>query len=202
MKDGEFAGLPDGVLDRLLSGELPPLQLFYPIKKGKLVRMSSQLVKQALFGKKVQADLVSNTAGLADLIKHLKRTYKETGYVETLGGRRLTSDSDHKLLNYSSQGQGAESMKYYLTIVYKEFTKAGLVFGEDYFIQAVVYDEIDLITKVEHTETIRSILLETYTTVSRLLNMKCTYTGEVLVGGVDIDKKTGKPYHNSWFGCH
>jgi len=175
--------------------------LFYPIKKGKLVRMSEQLVKQALFGKKVQADLVSNTKGLAELIRHLKKSYKQTGYVETLGGRRLTSDSDHKLLNYSSQGQGAESMKYYLTIVYSELTKAGLVFGKDYKIQAVIYDEIDLIAKREHVETIRSVLHNAYATVSRTLGMKCTYSGAVMVGGVDKDKK-GNLLHNSWYGCH
>lgn len=163
--------------------------LFYPIKKGKLVRMSPQLVKQALFGKKVQADLVSNTKGLSELIKHLKKTYKQTGYVSTLGGRKLTSDSDHKLLNYSSQGQGAESMKYYLTTIYNEFTKAGLVFGIDYKIQAVIYDEVDLIVKQEHVETIRTILLRAYATVSRILNMKCTYTGEVMTG-------------SNWGQCH
>ena len=174
---------------------------FYPIKKGKLVRMSDQLVRQALFGTKVQADLVSNTNGLADLIKHLKSTYKNQGYIETLGGRKLTADSDHKLLNYSSQGQGAESMKYYLVTIYKEFTKAGLTFGTDYKIQAVIYDEVDLIVKREHVETVRGILLEAYTTVSRILNMKCTYTGEVLVGGIDLNGK-GKLRSPNWSGCH
>ncbi len=112
-------------------------ELYYPIKKGKLVRMSDQLVKQALFGKQIHNLLLTNIDGLADLLKHLKTTYKKQGYIETLGGRKLTADSDHKLLNYSSQGQGAESMKYYLVTISKEFAKAGLVFGTDYKIQAV-----------------------------------------------------------------
>ena len=48
---------------------------------------------------------------------------------------------------------------------------------------------MDLIVLNDKVEIISKILLETYKKVSDALNMKCEYTGEVLVG-------------ESWYDCH
>lgn len=165
---------------------------FYPVKSGQsavYVPYTEQLIKQAIFGKQVQDRLIKSTDGLSDLIKKLQEEAKDTGHILTLGGRKIPVNSPHKCLNYFCQGQGGESMKYYLRTIHRDFLSAGLLPGIHYKHQATIYDEVDLIVLDEHVETIVSILNEAYTKISKELNMKCTYTGETKIG-------------KSWYDCH
>lgn len=161
-----------------------------------MIPMTDQLVKQAIFGKRVQNDLVQNTDGLSDLIDHLKKEFNTKGYVETLGGRRLIPDSSHKILNYMNQGMGAEAMKYYIIELVSGLKDVGLIQGIDYHIQAIIYDEVDTLVRAKDVDKYKEVLLNSFTAISRKLNMKTTYTGEVMIGGSD-DK-----HPNNWFGCH
>jgi len=164
----------------------------YPVKSGKqavFVPFNDQLIKQAIYGAHMQERLISSTDGLADLIFYLERIVEDTGYITTLGGRKIPVDSSHKCLNYFCQGQGAEAMKIYLTMIHDKFYKEGLEHGEHFIQQATIYDEVDLIARKEVAPIVTSILQETYKNVSDYLGMKCTYTGEVLVG-------------TSWQECH
>ena len=71
--------------------------------------------------------------------------------------------------------------------------------------KACIYDEVDLIVRDDKIKQIVDILQNTYKKVSDHLNMKCTYTGEVLVGGQSKGwDKDGNEYivDNSWQGCH
>lgn len=174
---------------------------FYPIKKGKMIRFTPQLVKQSIFGKRLQTKLKANLIGFAEMERDLKKQYKQFGYIVTPGGRKIHIDSPHKCVNYACQGYAAESMKAYLVIIQKALDDAGLVFGDDYFLQAIVYDEVDFLVKAEHIDTLKQILLDAFPNVSRHLNMKTTFTGEVLIGGVDTDEG-GELLHPSWYGCH
>ena len=164
-------------------------QPFYPIKKGQLVKFDKKLIIQAIFGKHIQDKLVENTTGLAELIKDLKKLHKEKGGITTFGGKYLSVDSNHKMLNYSTQGNGGEAMKTYIRIVHKLFKEAGLIHGVDFLHSATIYDEIDMICKSKHSKTITDILQTSYALTSKELQMKTTFTGEVLTG-------------SNWGQCH
>ena len=181
---------PSEVAEYRQTGDWPERsKRFYPIKKGQLVLFDDQLLKQAIFGKHVQDKLIESTHGLSDLQKDLKALFKENGGVTTLGGRFIPSDSDHKMLNYSCQGQGAEAMKMYITIVHRRLKEANLVHGKHFVHQATVYDEIDMIVREDKVDTVVSILDTSYAMVSEELGMKVTFTGETLVG-------------ENWKDCH
>ena len=173
----------------------------YPIKKDMIVPFTKHLVVQALFGAKVQADLISSTQGLKELIKNLTIKGKADGFVTMFGGRRVPIRHAHATLNSQLQGMGAEAMKHYLVFYHKEAAARGLIHGIHYKQQACIYDEVDLIVRNDKLTVMADILQTTYKKVSTHLNMKCEYTGEVLIGGKSLDNK-GQPVHNSWQGCH
>jgi len=174
----------------------------YPIKKDMIVPFTKQLVIQALFGAKVQADLISSTEGLKELIKDLTTEAKTNGYVTMFGGRRVPIRHAHATLNSQLQGMGAEAMKHYLVFYHEEAKRRGLIHGRDFIQQACIYDEVDLIARDDVKLEIADVLQTTYKKVSDHLSMKCTYTGETLIGGHSIDSHTQQPVHNSWQGCH
>lgn len=178
---------------------------FYPIDKGSLVPFSKFLIIQALFGAKVQKDLVASTTGLKDLIKDLSAQAEKDGYVTMFGGRRVPIRHAHATLNSQLQGMGAEAMKHYLVFYHAECKAQGLIHGIHYKQEACIYDEVDLIVRNDKLQQVADILQNTYKKVSDHLKMKCTYTGEVLIGGVSLHKdKDGNmvPVDNSWSGCH
>lgn len=174
----------------------------YPIKKDMIVPFSKMLVIQALFGAKVQSDLIASTEGLKDLIKDLTLQAKADGYVTMFGGRRVPIRHAHATLNSQLQGMGAEAMKHYLVFYHEEVKHRGLIHGRDFIQQACIYDEVDIIARDNVKLEIADILQSTYAKVSDHLGMKCTYTGETLIGGYSIDPYTKQPVDNSWQGCH
>ena len=178
---------------------------FYPINKGSLVPFNKFLIIQALFGAKVQKDLVTSTTGLKDLIKNLSAQAEKDGYVTMFGGRRVPIRHAHATLNSQLQGMGAEAMKHYLAFFHRECKKQNLIHGIHFIQEACIYDEVDLIVRDDKLQQVAAILQSTYKKVSDHLGMKCTYTGEVLIGGVSTAKdEDGNTYivDNSWQGCH
>ena len=168
---------------------------FYPIKKGTIVPFTDHLVVQALFGAKVQADLIASTEGLKELIRDLTAKAEIDGYVTMFGGRRVPIRHAHATLNSQLQGMGAEAMKHYLVFYHEEAKRQGLIHGHHFKQQACIYDEVDLIVRDDKLLPIADILKGTYAKVSDHLKMKCIYTGEVLIGGQN-------GHDNSWGGCH
>ncbi len=178
-------------------------QEFYPIKKDALVPFCDHLIVQALFGAKVQADLIASTKGLKELIKDLTAEGKANGYVTMFGGRRVQVRHAHATLNSQLQGMGAEAMKHYLVFFHGECKKQGLEHGKHYKQEACIYDEVDLIVRNDKISKVAEILQSTYKKVSDHLGMKCMYTGEVLIGGQSPDKHGPNGLaDNSWQGCH
>jgi len=176
--------------------------LLYPIKKDMIVPFTDHLIVQALYGAKVQADLIASTTGLKELIRDLTKEAKVNGYVTMFGGRRVQIRHAHAVLNSQLQGMGAEAMKHYLVFYHELAKERNLVHGYHFKQQACIYDEVDCIARIDKARELKDILQETYAKVSDYLGMKCTYTGEVLVGGISINKKTNKPIPNNWWGCH
>ena len=186
---------------------------FYPISKDALVPFTKFLIIQALFGAKVQKDLVASTTGLKDLIKDLSAQAEKDGYVTMFGGRRVPIRHAHATLNSQLQGMGAEAMKHYLAFFHREAKAQGLIHGIHFIQEACIYDEVDLIVRDDKLTEIADILQSTYKKVSDHLQMRCEYTGEVLIGGVSPDRgKDGElrftddgeliTVDNSWQGCH
>ena len=167
----------------------------YPIKKDMIVPFNDHLIVQALFGAKVQADLIASTEGLKELIKDITAQGKANGYVTMFGGRRVQVRHAHATLNSQLQGMGAEAMKHYLVFYHEEAKRRGLLHGPHFKQEACIYDEVDAIVRDDKIETLRDIWQTTYSKVSDHLGMKCTYTGEVLIGGQN-------GHDNSWSGCH
>lgn len=183
--------------------ELEDGKQFYPIKKDALVPFTDHLVVQALFGAKVQADLIASTEGLKELITDLTAQAKQDGYVTMFGGRRVPIRHAHATLNSQLQGMGAEAMKHYLWFYHEEAKRRGLNHGQHFKQEACIYDEVDLIVRDDKRFEIADILDGTYKKVSDHLGMKCQYTGEVLIGGYSKDKHGPNGLaDNSWQGCH
>jgi len=168
---------------------------FYPIKKGTLIPFNDHVVIQAIFGKHVQNKLVASTVGLSELIADLKKEAAEKGYLTMFGGRRVVVRHEHAALNSATQGGGGEVMKYFLVAAIEELERVGLDHGNDFKLQATIYDETDWIVKESKVDLFSTTLKGVYAKISRQLHMKCTFTGEILIGGRD-----GRD--NSWWGCH
>ena len=211
--NGEFTGYTEKefkAMKKKLSRRIVKVddsdQEFYPIKKDALVPFCDHLIVQALFGAKVQADLIASTTGLKELIKDITAEGKANGYVTMFGGRRVQVRHAHATLNSQLQGMGAEAMKHYLVFFHEECKRQGLEHGKHYKQEACIYDEVDMIVRDDKLHQVAEILQSTYKKVSDHLGMKCTYTGEVLIGGYSqaFDKETKSWYtvDNSWQGCH
>ena len=164
-------------------------RLFYPIKKDTLIPYTDHVVVQAIFGKHTQEKLIASTTGLAELIKDLKVEAKANGYLTMPGGRRVQVRHEHAALNSATQGGGGEAMKVFLVKVFEATAKAGLVHGVHFKLQATIYDETDYIVRDDCIDKLTTAIQSAYATTSRYLNMKCTFTGEVLVGP-------------DWWSCH
>lgn len=184
----EFEAMKKKLQRRVIKIKDNPTQ-FYPIKKDALVPFTDHLVEQALFGAKVQADLIASTTGLKELIKDLSAEGEANGYVTMFGGRRVQIRHSHATLNSQLQGMGAEAMKHYLVFFHRECKKQGLIHGKHYKQEACIYDEVDLIARNDKVQQVAEILQSTYKKVSDYLGMKCEYTGEVMIG-------------KSWYDCH
>lgn len=200
----EFKGMHKRLSRRIVRVEGVDTE-FYPIKKDALVPFTDHLIVQALFGAKVQADLIASTTGLKELIKDITAEGKANGFVTMFGGRRVQVRHAHATLNSQLQGMGAEAMKHYLVFFHAECRRQGLVHGKHYKQQACIYDEVDLIVRDDKLHQVAGILQETYTKVSTHLGMKCVYTGETLIGGFSKSyDHNGAAYtvDNSWQGCH
>ena len=188
----EFDAMHKKLMRRVITVEGKQL---YPIKKDMIVPFTDFLVVQALFGAKVQADLIASTHGLKELIADISKTAKAQGYVNMLGGRRVTIRHAHAALNSQLQGMGAEAMKHYLVFYHNEAKRRGLLHGYHFKQQACIYDEVDAIARDTHIDELADVLQTTYGKVSDHLGMKVPYTGEVLIGGLN-------GHDNSWAGCH
>jgi len=162
---------------------------YYPIKKGQLVLFNEKLIIQAIFGQHIQTKLTDNTIGLKELEDKFKKFAKENGYVELPYGRKIYIDSDHKALNYYNQGLGGLAFKVYFRIFYNTLKEKGINIGEHYRIQAVIYDEIDVIAHPDYVDTIVEVMNATYPKTSQELGLEVDYTGETLIGP-------------SWLECH
>ena len=190
--DKEFDAMKKKLKRRVISLHGQDL---YPIKKDALVPFTDFLVVQALFGAKVQADLIASTHGLAELITDLSKSAKDNGFVTMFGGRRVPIRHAHAALNSQLQGMGAEAMKHYLVFYHEKAKQRGLIHGHNFKQQACIYDEVDAIVRNDKKYDLADVLQTTYKEVSDHLGMKCEYTGEVLIGGEN-------GHDNSWQGCH
>lgn len=187
---------------RIVYVEADPGVAYYPIKKDLLVKFNNQLITQAIFGAHIQTKIKANMRGLNDLEADIKKEVQETGGVTLPFGRFISADSDHKGLNYKCQGLGGLAIKCYQRIIHSEFTKAGLQAGKHFRLQATIYDEVDMIVHPQYVATVAEILRQAYPQTSIELGLRTRYTGEVLLGGISIDKDTGEPVPNNWAGCH
>lgn len=152
----------------------------YPIKKDLYVPFNDRLGVYMLYGRRLQQRLIRNTEGLDELIRDLTAKVNTYGYATTLLGRRIPAESSHVALNYHCQGMGAEAMKVFLHLLHQKLSHLNPF--TDYRHQATIYDEIDMIVRNEYVEEVADIVKNNFPAVSKYLNMKCTYTGGVMIG--------------------
>ena len=130
----------------------------------------------------MQGKLVKNIKGLAEFVKDLRKDVKDLKSVALADGRRINVGSDHKSLNYNSQGNNAVAMKYFLVNLHRKLMAKDYKWGEHFVIMSVIYDEVNLRVRDDCVEEVSKILREGYAIISRQLNMSTTFTGEVMVG--------------------
>lgn len=163
---------------------------------------SDKLVIQAIFGKHIQEALKANLDGYYELEEVLKKEFKDNGYITLPLGLRTYPDSNHKVINYANQTLGGIAMKQYLSIVYQSFLDANILPGRDFRLQAIIYDEVDLVCAPYVKDEIRDILNQSYKLTSRALDLNVHYSGETLVGHYDYDIVTNTVVKPSWSQCH
>lgn len=115
---------------------------YFRVKKGLHVELTDNLVYMTIYGKSIKEKLIGGIVGFQDLIDSIVLESKDFGgYIESLDGRKLAEQSQHSLLNYKLQGNGAVFFKKWVQLFYSK------VFGElnyptDFMPYAQVHDEM------------------------------------------------------------
>jgi DNA polymerase-1 len=154
---------------------------YFPIAKDKLIPYTDTLIKQTIFGTQTAENFLKQTVGLQDLVNDTKKK-AEDGNLIGMYGHHLNARSPHSALNLLLQHAGAVFMKYYLHIINKNITAAGLVHGIDYGYVANIHDAINIETTQEVADIICPILEEGFAEASRDLNLKYPVVGKPAVG--------------------
>ena len=181
----EYIYAKDKVLGRSMNinGEA-----YFPIGKDVYVLVDELLIHKAIYGERVMEKFTTNTPGLKELIAQLTKD-SENGYITVPGGRILSIRHKHAALNTHLQGLGGQAMKVYLVTIHKLLREAGLQHGTDFIQQATIYDEVDMIVKDEHVETVKAILEKAFPLVSFKLGLNNSYSGGAMSG-------------KNWAVCH
>ena len=150
-------------------------------------------------GAKARSDFQASLPGLEDLLEHLSQVFESSkgqvrsqrpdgkfnqGYVPDLAGRRVYSDSPHKLLNYLLQSAEAITCKAALMYTVKKLREEGI----EYQPLIMYHDEIQVMVRPRDAKRVAEIMEEGFREAPK----------EFGVMIMDGEAKIGQ----NWYECH
>jgi DNA polymerase I len=128
-----------------------------------------------------RARIMENLPALGELVRMVKRTAKERGYLIGLDGRRLHVRSDHSSLNTLLQSGGAIVMKKALVLFDREVARHPELVGQVYYV-ANVHDEFQLETEKDIANTVGQLAADAIRRAGEHFKFRCPLAGAYAVG--------------------
>jgi hypothetical protein len=135
--------------------------------------------------KKMRKRFLENLPKLDQLVKSIKKVWKERGFLYGIDGRKIFIRSEHMLLVYLLQSAEAIMMKLATVIADREIRAVGL----DAQMIAHVHDEFQWEVREDQAEEVAGILEYSIAEAGRQLNLNVPMAGEADIG-------------NSWRDTH
>jgi DNA polymerase-1 len=146
-------------------------------------RVGNKLKPAKVIGKEVKARLINGIVGFAKLIKDIKATAKERGWLKGIDGRRIRVRHAHASLNTLLQGTGAIIMKKALVIYYAEVTGVhGWQHGEEFGFLANVHDEVQQEVRPHLADLAGSTFKQAITKAGEHWDFRCRLDGAYDIG--------------------
>ena len=135
-----------------------------------------------LVGRTSRSNFETRLPALGSLIKKVKETAKERGFLVGLDGRHLPIRALHAALNTLLQSAGAVIMKRALVILDANLQVNGLIPGEDYEFVANVHDEFQIQVKEECHQLVMKLSEDSIKDAGEYYKFKCELAGSAEAG--------------------
>lgn len=162
--------------------------LYFPISKTKMIKLTDRLVEMAIYGYRVIDGFKSNLKGFSDLIKSLEDSMVGD-YLPAVDGGLLPVRSKHSLLNLALQSAGSIAVKYWMVEVHRRLSLTDLIEGQDYVQMGYIHDELDFRVRTGFEHIVGQILSDSMKAVKQQLNLNVNLEAEYQIG-------------SSWYECH
>lgn len=137
--------------------------------------------KGAKAGKALKESFLAKTPALGQLKAGVQRA-AQRGFLRALDGRVMPVRHDHAALNTLLQGAGAIICKRWVVTFHQLLQEHGFVDGVDYMQVAYVHDEIQMLVKKEHSETIGKLCIEAIKKSGEYYDFRLPLDGEYKFG--------------------
>jgi len=135
-------------------------------------------------GAEIRKSFVSSIDGLAKLLAAIKEASKR-GYVNSIDGRPIKVDSQHKALNYLLQSGAGVIAKRWMVLANEQITKENLPCNQ----LAFVHDELQFETTPNYADSLSALLERSAKHAGEYYNLRIPIAAEASVG-------------NSWAETH
>ena len=154
----------------------------FPIAKDMYVPFTELLIEQAIYGERIYNQFIDKTVGYKQLQEAVQAEAKEKKWITGLDGRRLPVRSLHSALNLLFQGAAAVITKYWMVEFNKQVGEAGYYYGDEYWSNAVIHDEQQLMVKNGLEDVIGPILRSSAQAIAPQLDLKVPQDAEYSYG--------------------
>lgn len=138
--------------------------------------------KGASHGKALKEKFLRKIPALRKLREQVQNKANDYGFVRGLDGRRVPVRSAHASLNTLLQSAGAIICKRWVVMLHDMLEAEGYSYGQDYAQVAFVHDEVQLMVKDEHVDSIGRIAVEAIKFSGEYYGFRIPLTGEYRVG--------------------
>ena len=137
---------------------------------------------QRTLGRTAISAFLNGLPALRLLKEQIEAAIRDRGHLIGLDKRVLYCRSAFKGLNVLLQSAGAILMKKVVCLVHERLEEAGFVYDRDWQQALMIHDEIQLLVKDEHVETIEQIVLECFPAAQEFYGFKCLIEGDAKAG--------------------
>ena len=133
-------------------------------------------------GKNLKNQFLNGLPALKKLKQSILQEKKNTGYIMGIDNRKLLPGPDHATINTKLQSAGGLLVKWATVLLFKEATKRGFTWGEDWAIVAHVHDEYQLEVRKEIKNEIAKIAVWSFQQAGKDFDWRCPLDGEAKIG--------------------
>nr|BAR36658.1 DNA polymerase I (TIGR00593) [uncultured Mediterranean phage uvMED] len=134
--------------------------------------------KGATEGKRLKEKFLKKIPALRKLREQVQDKANKHGFVRGLDGRRVPVRSAHAALNTLLQSAGAIICKRWVVLLHDMLEAEGYSYGHDYAQVAFVHDEVQLMVKDEHVDSIGRIAVHAIELSGEYYGFRIPLTGE------------------------